>query len=265
MLGVLTSAIFTTHSSAGSGQTGPSGRITSSLAGVAAPPDGGLRLFKGVEEDFAGSLSAGAGATGELAGMSLYKDGGSVATVGDEPGGVLRIVTGAADNDETSLVSGPVGQLTPELPLTMEARLSVPASGTLFVGLRQPGAAAANLVADNDELPSEDRIGFLIVNGAAKFVCRKNGAAAVELADLGNLAAGYHRLGFIFGRRDNSTQGLCDVFTDNKPQTAIAGSKFPAATTPLGVLMSAAIGVKNTAAAATTVNIDWVYAYSMMR
>ena len=180
-----------------------------------------------------------------------------------------RIATGATDNHEAWMQSnGGIGGNCKfdDTILAFEAVFSVAQiaanTGAAFVGLGQPGMAAANAKVDDTGVivASKSLIGFDTVQAApqtANFVFQDaSGSLVTHIAGVKTLVADtLVNLGFIYDPGAKASQRL-KIFVDNVEQsTYVTGSVLEGATFPYQDILSFVVGIKNGSAAAAYLDI----------
>ena len=276
MLGLLPNALYTIHQ----GINAPeylSPRLWSCALGSSLAPDGfgNANAFGDDFLNFGAVNPAISGTTsGVTGGYGYYVDTATSAssiTQAAASDGVIEITTGATDDHEAWLTSGgntgTLGAMDPtagsDRLTVFEARVKVDqiTSGNMFVGLSEEGLAAANTITDGNNIANKDLFGFLALGSdpdALTFTYKKENNTTVTLiSDLATLAADtWVKLGFIYDP-SRPTSEKVRIFVNNEEQaTKITGTDMAAATWPDGQMAFLA-GVKNGAAAAKTMSIDW--------
>ena len=246
-----------------------------SRVSIPADPRGGFSFFDDFH-NFAGAVSANVGTYNGAAGpYRSYEDtGGSIAQLATNRNGVVRVTTDGTDNDEVwiqpggaTTVLGAVGSSFANgntLPLLFEARFKISqiTSGNLFLGLSEEGLAAADTITDAGALASKDFLGFAMLEDAAatlKFIFRKAGGAAVTVATVNTLVADtWYKVGFAFDPNGLAATKITIYLDGVDIGTYVTSTQLALATFPLDEELNILAGVKNSAAAALALDLDWV-------
>jgi len=199
-------------------------------------------------------------------GYELVGTNGTCVAVAATPDGVVRLTTGATDNDESAITYGndAAGQIKADATKNwwFEARVKVNqidvALGT-FVGLAQETGVDATLFTDDTMVMAViDTIGFqrlAATDVAAKWqaVMQLAGGARVAVdTDVGTPStSAWVKLGM------KSVLGTVGFYVDGILQatTTSAATNFP-----LDQVMGVCFGIKTGKAAAVTMDIDWWFA-----
>lgn len=189
--------------------------------------------------------------------------------IGEELGGVLTLLTGATDNNESCLQWG---RLRTEglvcitsnsgKRVWFEARVKAPAPGLeggFFVGLGQTNSATVNFLVDDSGLCDTNKswIGFWIgttsSNAWWNFVCNKADAAAIvqDVYIVTNTAATYLNLGFTFNGTNKTT-----IFVNDVAKTRVHTNN--AVSYPNAVMMSPVICEKTGDSYSATGKVDFI-------
>lgn len=282
--GLLANALFTIHQGK-SGGRGLSPRLWTKASGQMLSPDGGSNAvfmgddflnFSGFSPAIAGTTALPSATVPAPNGYGLYLDTAtsacSIANVPAEVGGVVQLATGATDNHEAWLASGGnTGTLGVVSDTAADAKLLIfearvrftqvsDNGGAIFVGLAEPGTAAANAkVDDTGVMVDKDFIGFNTVhaNGDLLSINYKKAGQTQQAVGSGTaiVAARWYKLGFIY---DPTDAVKIKFFVDNIEQAVgLNASNIAAATFPDGERLAFLAGVKTGAAAAVSLDIDW--------
>ena len=132
----------------------------------------------------------------------------------------------------------------------------------MFLGLAEEGSAAADFITDADAMADKDFIGFKILADALttlKFVYKKAGQTEQVVFSYGTAIAvdTWYKVGFIYDPSATAAKKIT-AYVDNVEQTTyVTSTNLAAATFPLGEEMSPIFGVKNSAATAKKLKLDW--------
>lgn len=246
-----------------------------SRVSIPADPRGGFTFFDNFHS-FAGAVSTNVGTYNGAAGAyRSYEDtGGSIAQLATNRNGVVRLTTDGTDNDEVwiqpggaTTVLGAVGSSFANgntLPLLFETRFKISqiTSGNLFLGLSEEGLAAADTITDAGALASKDFLGFAMLEDAAatlKFIFRKAGGAAVTVATVKTLVEDtWYKVGFAFDPNGLAANKITIYLDGVDIGTYVTSTQLALATFPLDEELNILAGVKNSAAAALALDLDWV-------
>ncbi len=275
MLHSLSNQIMATHMGQVGGR-GLSPRLWSHAMGSGLAPNGLDNAFSIADDflNFAAVAPAIAGSTsGFSSGYAVYVDTAtsacSVRQIAAD-GGVVRIATGATDNHEAWLQSGgntgTLGRINRAAPqkLIFETRVRFGqiASQNAFIGLAEEGCAVADTITDAGALVSKDFLGFHVAEAAAgtlTFMYRLAGQSAVtKIANLQALAANtWYKLGFVFDPTQPVSERI-KVYVENVQNASmVTAAEIAAATFPDNQGLAFLAGVKNAAATALTLDLDW--------
>jgi hypothetical protein len=273
MLSILPNALLTIHQGK-SGGKGLSPRLWAPYAKQALSPDGDSYGVMASDQfvGWNGSVTTNVGTySSQGGGYRSYEDtGGSITQLATETGGVIRITTDGTDNDECWLchggatsVLGKVASSSGKL-LIFESRFRVGQIVThnAFIGLSEEGLAAADTVTDGGALASKDLLGFWILEGAATSLVygyRKAGAAVQTVGTFGTAIAAntWYKVGLVFDPQAPAANRI-KFFVDNIEQTSYAtATNIAASTFPDGEEVNFLAGIKNGAAAASSIDLDW--------
>lgn len=267
-------ALFTSHvGQAGGRDLSP--RLWSQVNGQGMAPDGQAIGYCIADDflSFGGTVTTNGGTYASFAGgYKSYEDtGNSIAQI-VASGGVVRITTDTTDNDESWIQSGysagTLGAISAtagsDKKMIFEARfrLGQIVTQNVFVGLAEEGCAAADFVSDAGAIGDKDQIGFQILEGASttlKFVYKKAGQTAqTVISSLKTVAAStWYKVGFVYDPAAPTSKRI-KVYLDNVEQsTYVTGTNIAAATFPADQQLAFLAGVKNGAAAATALDLDW--------
>jgi len=200
-------------------------------------------------------------------GYQLVGTNGTCVQVAAQKDGVVRLTTGATDNDEAAIATGnDAGGLIKADATTdwwFEARLKVNQGNVAkgyFVGLAEETGVAADLFADDTMVMKViDTIGFQVLAAtdvAAYWQTTMALTGGARVAINTNVAtpstSAYVKLGM------KSVSGTVIFFVDGaQVATTVASS---ATNFPLDQVMEVCFGIKTGKAAAITMDIDWWYA-----
>jgi len=284
MNGLFPNALYTLHQGK-SGGRGMSPRLWSRVHGQMVSPDGFSNAFLAMD-DFTnfGGFSPAIGGTTALpsttvpgpGGYGLYADTAtsacSIAPLGTESGGVVRLATGATDNHEAWLsaqgLAGALGMISDtaaDAKLTVfetRVRFSSVADnvGAFFVGLGEPGIPADSAkVNDTGVMVDKDFIGFNTIhadNDLLSINYRKSGAAQQAVGSGTAIVANtWYKLGFVYDPLDSEK---IKFYINNVQQgSSLSAANIAAATFPDAERLTFVAGVKNGSAAAANLDIDW--------
>lgn len=270
-------ALYTIHQGL-SGGTGMSPRIWAKMSGNGLAPDGSWH-GNSFADDFNcfPKVSPGTGGTttGNALGYGYYVDSataaGTIQQIATDRNGVVAIATAAQDNHENWLTSGGntggLGLISDtagsDKLLLFEARIAVAqiTAHNLFVGLSEEGLAAADTVTDAGALASKDMIGFYTLEGAPTdliFGYRKAGAAVQAVQTIATLAADtFVKVGFVYDPSEPADRRIVAYVDNEETSTKVSATSIAASTFPDGEELALLAGIKNGAAAAKTLYLDW--------
>jgi hypothetical protein len=284
MNSLLANALLTIHQGK-SGGRGMSPRLWARASGQMLSPDGASNAifaaddftnFGGFSPAISGTTTLPSATVPGVNGYGLYLDTAtsacSIANVPAEVGGVIRLATGATDNHEAWLAgqgnTGTLGVIsdTPANAKLMifEARVRFTQvsndGGAIFVGLAEPGTAANSAKVDDTGVMSDkDFIGFNTIqaDGDLLSINYKKAGQTQQAVGSGTaiVAAKYYKLGFVYDPLDSKK---IKFFIDNvELADGVSAANIAAATFPDGERLTFLAGIKNGAAAATSLDIDW--------
>lgn len=258
---------------------GPSGNIWRSrfrLDQMQNDPSKGYVLFDDFK-NFGGTVASNVGSYASQSGSwKSYEDtGGSIAQLAGEITGVIRLSTSTTDNHETWLSScgnaGVLGMISDtagsKYLQAFEARVrfgQVTDTFNSFVGMSEEGLAAADTVSDAGAMASKDFLGFRVLEADGDELdvyYSKAGQTGQELIDgVQALAAStWYKLGWLYDPFEIDPAKRLKFFVDNAEQsTYVTDALIAAATFPDGEELAILLGLKNGAAAAKTLDVDWV-------
>ncbi len=192
--------------------------------------------------------------------------------------GVLSLTPGTTDNNEVYMQGANAegaqmeclesGGLTGR-PFAVEFRVAFPnvTNGNNFVGLAEPGAAAANFFTDAAAFVDKDLIGFHRAEGDGDdidFVWNKAGGSVQTISDIltGITADQFYTLGFRYdppGSDLTNDTGSISIYADNTEfGTKVTSANLSAATFPAAQLLSLMLACKNSSTTAASLDVDWV-------
>ncbi len=211
--------------------------------------------------------------------LSYEDTGNAITQIATDVGGVMKIATDATDNDETWIQPGMATSVIGKIAsgsggkmMLFEARvkLSSITNSTLntIIGMSEEGLAAADTVTDAGALASKDIVGFWVLEGdgdALKYGYRKAGQTEVTVGTYGTalVADTWYKVGFAFDPSPHiSPSKRITFYVNNEEQTSyVAESALDDATFPDGEELNMLFGLKNGAAGAVNVSMDWWAAY----
>lgn len=267
-------ALFTNHVGLASGR-GLSGRLWAHSYGQSQSPDGAANAYS-IGSDFIGFGGLLSSTTGHYSDdgshyISYQDSGNTITQLSTEVGGVIRIETDTTDNDESWLNAGGItsvlGKILSTAPkLTIfESRFRINLTGAthnFFLGLTEEGTAAADNIGDTGVWSATDRLGFYVQEGGAgtalKFGYAKAATGWTGSFTLGTIAADtWYKVGFVLDPRAQPSKRI-KVFLDNEEASNyVTADAIAASTFPDGEELNFCAGVKNGAAAATKLDLDW--------
>lgn len=265
--------IFTTHLGQAGGR-GLSPRIWNHMRGQNLSPDG---LSNGFEffDDFVNHGAIAAAANDVSGGYAAYIDtSNTINALATEPGGVVQFSTDATDNDECWLttggntgVLGKISDTSGDEKLTLfECRFRVDQvadnEGAIFIGLAEEGLAAADTKVDNTGVMADkDFIGFNTVHAdgdALRIDYKKEGETQQNVQSSVLAADTWYKVGMVYNPRADSSKRI-SFFIDNVEQSSyVTATNIAASTFPDAEELAILIGMKNGAATACELDIDWV-------
>jgi hypothetical protein len=288
---MLPNTVFTPHVGANEGNASPSWRIASHL-GQGVNPDGSYGWIY-FEDDFEGYNACTATGTFGKAPYYAFMDGGGVASLTTDLGGVVQASSGANADDDISFSPGHVAGLvklgvgSPGAVTGMggkvifEARIRAPSvtdgDGSWFVGLSGVGMIANNgFISDAHAVSGGPLLGFWVVdsdNDRMNFGYNVNAGTAQVSAYSAITAATFVKVGFVYDPSAPSANRLTWYVDGVAQEVNAAGvSAYVSGTTigervgkagsaafPAGIQMSPALDVKTDAGAAFRLDIDWWY------
>jgi len=276
MLNSLSNQIMATHMGQAGGR-GLSPRLWAAARGSGLAPDGFGNAFSSADDfdNFGAIAPAISGTTaGVSGGYGYYVDTAtsacSITQIATEVGGVIRFATGATDNHEAWLSSGGntgvLGKIDDSDPKKLifetRVRFGQVASMNAFIGLAEEGLAAANTITDAGALADKDFIGFAVDEAdsdALDFIYRKAGQTLqTKITGLQALVANtWYKLGFVFDPAEPESRRI-KVFVNNvENATMVTATEIAAATFPDAEELAFLAGIKNGAASALTMDVDW--------
>lgn len=272
LTGITSQALFTNHLGQSGGRS-LSPRIWTKFYGQGGSPDGAANAYGAADDflSFNGTVSANVGTySSQGGGYRSYEDtGNSISTIATEVGGVLRITTDGTDNDESWLCAGGATNVQGKVSstggrmLAFEARIRLGQAVTqnMFIGLTEEGCAAADFITDAGAMGDKDLLGFWILEGAStslRFGYRKQGSALQALATAATISAStWYKVGFLYSPSEVESKRI-KFFLDNVEQsTYVTQTQLAASLFPSGEELNFLAGVKNGAASATALDIDW--------
>ena len=241
--------------------------------GKMVDPNGGKFVFDDFLT-FGGSVTSNVGTYFSQGGAyRTYEDnGGSVAQIATSTRGEVEIQTDGTDNDEVWMSPGGAASVLgaisdtagADLLMIFEAcvKLSQITSGNAFVGLGEEGLAAADTITDSDALADKDLIGFAQLADdldAFDFVYRMAGQAVQTKVSVAHtiVADTYVKLGFVYDPLAPAAKRITVYVNGVDSGTYVTATNIAAATFPDAEELNAIFGVKNGAAAAKKLTVDW--------
>lgn len=248
------------------------------------------QIFFDTFKNFDGSVASNVGRYTSNGGWRSFEDtGGTILNIATNHRGVIRFTTPATDNLECNLVAGSPTSVMYRISdgagerdvVIYEARIAVGSIADtvagVFVGLTEEGTAVTDgIITDAGALADKDLIGFWRLEGDGDqidVVHKKAGQTAVTvladaLATANNspitaLTAGeFVKLGFVYDFKHPDGPRIEYFVNGQKLNTALslANGVF-AATFPDAEELTPAFCIKNAAAAAATLDVDWVGGY----
>lgn len=223
---------------------------------------------------FGGTVATNVGtyASGGGAYLSYEDTGGSIAQLATSVLGEVKLTTDTTDNDEVWMQPGGAASVLGAISntagndclLIFEARvkLSHITSGNAFVGLSEEALAAADTITDADALADKDLIGFAQLAAdldAFQFVYRKAGQSVVQVEDVAHtiVADTYVKLGFVYDPLAPAAKRITIYVNGTDIGVYVTATNIAAATFPNAEELNALFGVKNGAAAAKALTVDW--------
>jgi hypothetical protein len=223
---------------------------------------------------FGGTVATNVGtyASGGGAYLSYEDTGGSIAQLATSVLGEVKLTTDTTDNDEVWMQPGGAASVLGAISntagndclLIFEARvkLSQITSGNAFVGLSEEALAAADTITDADALADKDLIGFAQLAAdldAFQFVYRKAGQSVVQVEDVAHtiVADTYVKLGFVYDPLAPAAKRITIYVNGTDIGVYVTATNIAAATFPNAEELNALFGVKNGAAAAKALTVDW--------
>lgn len=223
---------------------------------------------------FGGTVATNVGtyASGGGAYLSYEDTGGSIAQLATSVLGEVKLTTDTTDNDEVWMQPGGAASVLGAISntagndclLIFEARvkLSQITSGNAFVGLSEEALAAADTITDADALADKDLIGFAQLAAdldAFAFVYRKAGQTAqTKIAVAHTIVADtYVKLGFVYDPLAPAAKRITIYVNGTDIGVYVTATNIAAATFPNAEELNALFGVKNGAAAAKALTVDW--------
>lgn len=199
---------------------------------------------------------------------TVQADTGATVADGAERGGSLALTTGATDNNE-AYAGGALGGFNISdsdlKDLRFEARIKVSSlvSQTVFVGLIDPAAIAANMILDTGVMGDFDYIGFRIAEADSDgidFVYQANGQSEVVVVNEAQVAVAgtWYKLGFRYLQNENTARRIAAFVNGTEQSTYVTAANIAAATFPDGVLMTPVVGIKTNSAATKVLDCDWI-------
>jgi hypothetical protein len=275
MLNLLPGALLTTHQGK-SGGRGLSPRLWAQANRQGMSPDGDSNAYM-ISDDFMafnGSVTTNVGTySGMAGGYKSYEDtGGSIAQLATAVGGVIRITTDGTDNDECWLspgsATGVLGVVSDtagaDKLLIWEARfrLGQIVTHNMFLGLSEEGLAAADTVTDGDAMADKDLLGFWILAGAAtslKYGYRKAGQALTTVGTYGTAIAAstFYKVGLVYDPKEVASKRIKFYVNNVEESNYATATNIAAATFPDAEELNFLAGIKNGAAAASSIDLDW--------
>jgi len=259
---------------------GPSWRLWSRVLGPGASPDGAVDGYLFEDEMLnVGDFNTGGGGatTGTIGGYGVYVDtavaAGSIRHLATVYSGALRILSSTQDNAQASIAGASGVGVQAVFPTALDKKLAFEARvafGTIannnfFLGLTEETCCANDgLIDDTGALADVDHFGFCVLEGASStltFKYRKNGQAQqtpiANVLGVAIVANTYYKLGFVFDPAAIPAQRVTFYLNGEELSTYLTAANLAAATFPAGEEMALAAQVKNGAAAAKSMDIDW--------
>jgi hypothetical protein len=283
--GIMPQQLFSLHESnfqVGSGNLSPA--IWNDALGSALPADGinggvlagdDFTNFAGWSPAIGGAVVIPAAAEQSAGGYAIYTDTAtSASSVAAKSAAVntCRMATGGTDNHEVWLTTGSnlgaLGSITDtagsERFMAFEAVFSVGQiaanTGAAFVGLAEPGLAAADTKAnDTGVLASKDLIGFDTVQADPSLlnvVYRKAGQAlvTVEAAAATLVADTLVNVGIVYNPKSKPSEKI-RFYINNEVVAVASATNIATATFPDGELLAFLAGIKTGAASAAYLDL----------
>ena len=268
------------YQGAGASERGLSGALWSRVPSHALDPRSAKFIYEEFD-GFGGLVAANVGGYASPAGWyRSYEDtGGAIAQLATSVTGVVEISSSSTDNHESWLQHGGAASVFGKVsttdgsnfPLIFECRVNLDqiASGNAFVGLGEEGLAAADTITDAGALASKDLIGFQVLEATPTvwdFVYRKAGQAAqvVRAGVHTQVADTFVKLGFAYNPKAPNAQKITAYINGVELGYYVTATNLAAAAFPLGEELSPLFGVKNGAATAKKLRVDWWAAYQQI-
>jgi len=202
--------------------------------------------------------------------ITLEADATAATADGAERGGSITLTTGGTDNNEC-YVGGDYGGFEisdtggDAHKLWFEARVKVSAiaAQTVFVGMIDPAAVAANMLLDAGTVGDFDYIGFRINEAdpdGIDFAYRISGGSEVVAVNEAQVAVAdtYYKLGFVYDPLEDTSRRITIYVNGTANATYVTGTNIAAASFPDAQLLTPAIGIKTNAAVTKVLECDWV-------
>lgn len=184
--------------------------------------------------------------------------------------GAVVFTTDATDNNEVNMAGGDNtgGSITckttmKKLAFECRVRFSQIVTQNVFLGLIEPGRAVTDgLFTDADALGTKSILGWSILAAASstmKGTHGINGTAAVQESTITKTIAAstWYKFGVLYEPASQYDGYVCKYFVDgvNVGGITTEGSSFPASSS--GVVLTPGFFLKNSAAAANVMTLDW--------